>query len=913
MHIHRFRGCVAATGDDINHMANAAIIPVPKQDGHYHVTLIAKHELQALSTAQLSILHQHLENDGHRPSADLINLGIASAPPRTVFFNVVVWPHGDVIRARLGLERKAFHITLSEQDDHSPGLVRDATAILDDGFNTELSGRDFDAAFLAYFLTDRLEAASWLVRRFRSLHRTMPVVHIRLADVSARKGRHTSAVLLYAFAAGLPDVSEKMFRHCIVRICKAARFAEFPGAFAEDAKSEIESLILDDEFPEYATIPTPRVRTAIREYYAEGLDTMMMTGPNACLPLSLPSRERMHVCSVDSNGDVEIKKMPRFFRWLAPYRLAVMSTPRNADDVKILHAHFNITLIVTLTQETPLPETWFEGTAVRNVFMPVENYKAPTTAQVDHFLGLVAALPEREAALVHCGGGKGRAGTFAACYMARYGFEDARPIEQYDVPHEAAAMVRILRHMRPGSIETDEQEAFVGKYVRHLWKSADQASASASGSRISEPTPTDLKVDGQFPTRTRTIVLCGLPGSGKSSFARSLACSDPTIIVVSQDDLGSRSSYLNALSTASKSGRRVVVDKCNPTSATRKEALAMAFDPEDALCVYFEYGKALCTQRADARTDHPTVKQGSAGRIVARFDKEMVVPRIEEGFVCVATVTSFEAAGKLLAKLGCQDGIATQLNVAQPIDVNVNVIPTSTSHITKFPRTRHLFDMGSATRDDLVLSSHEVSTFLSQTTSPPTTLILEEKIDGANLGISIDATTHVIHLQNRSHRIDGHSHAQFRRLPLWIERHDGDLRKVVRPGRDVLYGEWMFAKHSIHYQRLPDTFLVFDLLDRHTSVFLSRDALQKRLRDTDLVTVPRVPLPDGTVTAEVLKRMVETTRSRYYDGVVEGLYIRKERDGKVVDRAKLVRTDFIAGNEHWSKGIIMRNGVVDAW
>ncbi|KAJ3013103.1 hypothetical protein HKX48_005924 [Thoreauomyces humboldtii] len=65
-----------------------------------------------------------------------------------------------------------------------------------------------------------------------------------------------------------------------------------------------------------------------------------------------------------------------------------MSTPRNADDVKILHAHFNMTLIVTLTQETPLPETWFEGTAVRNVFMPIENYKAPTTAQVDHFLGL---------------------------------------------------------------------------------------------------------------------------------------------------------------------------------------------------------------------------------------------------------------------------------------------------------------------------------------------------------------------------------------------------------------------------------------------------------------------------------------------------------------------------------------------
>ena len=39
---------------------------------------------------------------------------------------------------------------------------------------------------------------------------------------------------------------------------------------------------------------------------------------------------------------------------------------------------------------------------------------------------------------------------------------------------------------------------------------------------------------------------------------------------------------------------------------------------------------------------------------------------------------------------------------------------------------------------------------------------------------------------------------------------------VARP-----VGEWLYAKHSIHYTRLPDYFLAFDLYDRRTGVFHS--------------------------------------------------------------------------------------------
>jgi hypothetical protein len=32
----------------------------------------------------------------------------------------------------------------------------------------------------------------------------------------------------------------------------------------------------------------------------------------------------------------------------------------------------------------------------------------------------------------------------------------------------------------------------------------------------------------------------------------------------------------------------------------------------------------------------------------------------------------------------------------------------------------------------------------------------------------------------------------------------------------ILFGEWMYAKHSIHYTRLPDYFIAFDIYDRKT-------------------------------------------------------------------------------------------------
>lgn len=63
--------------------------------------------------------------------------------------------------------------------------------------------------------------------------------------------------------------------------------------------------------------------------------------------------------------------------------------------------------------------------------------------------------------LVHCGGGKGRAGTFAACCLAMWGSSPPLDLTAERPVLSAQEAVRVVRSLRPGSIETQEQEAFV--------------------------------------------------------------------------------------------------------------------------------------------------------------------------------------------------------------------------------------------------------------------------------------------------------------------------------------------------------------------------------------------------------------------------------------------------------------------
>ena len=47
------------------------------------------------------------------------------------------------------------------------------------------------------------------------------------------------------------------------------------------------------------------------------------------------------------------------------------------------------------------------------------------------------------------------------------------------------------------------------------------------------------------------------------------------------------------------------------------------------------------------------------------------------------------------------------------------------------------------------------------------------------------------------------------------------VRHDVLGDRYILYGEWLYAKHTVFYNSLPHYFLEYDLLDRFPGQFLS--------------------------------------------------------------------------------------------
>lgn len=217
------------------------------------------------------------------------------------------------------------------------------------------------------------------------------------------------------------------------------------------------------------------------------------------------------------------------------------------------------------------------------------------------------------------------------------------------------------------------------------------------------------------------------------------------------------------------------------------------------------------------------------------------------------------------------------------------------SHFYRFPHTPHLAWLGKdEPRDDKVLSAAEAADLMSAE------IVLEEKVDGANLGFSLGEEGD-LRAQNRGQYLAEPHSGQFARLPQWLAIHGSGIGNVLLEHADrglMLFGEWCAARHSLDYTRLPDWFLLFDVLETASGRFWSstrRDALAARL---GLATTPR--LTSGRFKLAELTAKVDSWPSRFRDGPLEGIVVRRESAEWCESRAKLVRADFTqAIGEHW--------------
>jgi RNA ligase len=216
-------------------------------------------------------------------------------------------------------------------------------------------------------------------------------------------------------------------------------------------------------------------------------------------------------------------------------------------------------------------------------------------------------------------------------------------------------------------------------------------------------------------------------------------------------------------------------------------------------------------------------------------------------------------------------------------------------------------------------------------------LAVEEKIDGANCAVSFDGAR--LLLQSRGHYLTGGAREKhFAALKPWAQAHAPAFRAVLKD-RYVMYGEWVYAKHTVYYDALLHYFLEFDVLDRTTGDFLSTPRRRALLAPLPVVSVPVLhegPLrshdelvgfvgPSRFKTPAWRDHLAEEATALGLDmdriaaetdpsNEMEGLYIKVEDSERVVDRLKWVRHGFLTSvvdsGTHWLARPIVPNRLV---
>lgn len=221
----------------------------------------------------------------------------------------------------------------------------------------------------------------------------------------------------------------------------------------------------------------------------------------------------------------------------------------------------------------------------------------------------------------------------------------------------------------------------------------------------------------------------------------------------------------------------------------------------------------------------------------------------------------------------------------------------SHDEFVKYPRTPHLFG-SRGTDDDKHLGEAESGRFLADPS-----LIVEEKLDGTNVGLHFTSAGRIV-LQCRGHLITQGMHLQYDLFKQWAAVKRAILEERLED-RFILFGEWVYARHSIHYRRLPHYFFEFDIYDKEAGAFLS---LERRLALLEGARIRTVPvLHAGASDRGHLEELIgpslfdgrfEDPLTHRTDDLMEGLYLRTEADGVVTGRAKFVRPEFVEKVKH---------------
>jgi hypothetical protein len=214
-------------------------------------------------------------------------------------------------------------------------------------------------------------------------------------------------------------------------------------------------------------------------------------------------------------------------------------------------------------------------------------------------------------------------------------------------------------------------------------------------------------------------------------------------------------------------------------------------------------------------------------------------------------------------------------------------------------------------------------------------VVIEEKLDGANAGLSFDDTGK-LWLQSRGHFLTGGTREKHWDLfKQWAHIHAYPLHDALGDAY-VLFGEWLYARHTIFYDTLPAYFMEFDLLERATGEFLSTARRREVLAALPIQAVP-VLFEGHCHDPREIPKWIERSRFKSNDwrtrleqhatergldieqlwretdasDLMEGLYVKVEENGVVAARYKYIRASFLTtvfdSGTHWLRRPIVPN------
>ena len=177
----------------------------------------------------------------------------------------------------------------------------------------------------------------------------------------------------------------------------------------------------------------------------------------------------------------------------------------------------------------------------------------------------------------------------------------------------------------------------------------------------------------------------------------------------------------------------------------------------------------------------------------------------------------------------------------------------------------------------------------------PLTGWVQEKLDGANMGCSWTSGPVI---RNRNNILkkgyikkETPAKLQFRSSWNWLHAHNEDIQSLSKSLMTPvsLYGEWMYAKHSIYYDKLPDLFIAYDIYLPEENEWLSPDLFELEMSKTNI----RFIKPELKTFKDMSEIVIESEKpSKYRNGVREGIVIKISDGRKVIQSFKIVNKFF---------------------